>query len=269
MTSLSDGEENAVEDDGDGKESDDSDHMDDVDTDVDTDVDDQDKNLPKGVRKRIGKLTAKFRAQERAAAEEAARRTAAEQEAQALRERIEALEKAKIEQGKPPEIDDFDTEAEYLEALTDYKIELRLSKEKEAARTKEAARNSFERESRIRSALQKGAEKYPDFNKVIADLEIPTDSLPVFEMLDNAGDVAYELGKKPNLAKSLSSMPPALAGAKLQEISLSIKQRKITKAPEPIRPVASQGGHVKTMENMSMAEYRAYRDRQEKKARGG
>ncbi len=233
---------------------------------------------PPGVEKRIGKLTKKYRDQERATAVEIQRRQAIEAEAEALRvenQKLKKLEQETTYNERPVE-DDYDTEAEYLEALTDYKVNQkfvglneRLQQELAAKENAEAQKAYVEQVERIKKSLSPGQTAYADWDDVIEGLEIPTATLPILEILDNAADVVYALGSDPAKANALSEMSPALAGAELQRISMNLKNRKTPNAPKPIKPVGTSGSSIKTLENMSNAEYRKFRDKQDKARRSG
>lgn len=245
-----------------------------TDHDTDHDAEFMREDDPKGVQKRIGTLTRKYREQERLTETEIQRRIDAEREAEALRVENEALRKQPEQVREKPKYEDFNSEEEYLDALTDWKVDQRLAKNEAERREKDLERAQVnleqidaDRARRINEAMEKGIEKYPDFKRTVENVQIPTATLPVLETLDNAADVAYHLGKNPNQAAKLSNMDPVRAGAELQRISSSLKSRKITNAPDPIKPVSSKGGHVKSIDEMSMAEYNAYRKKQDEQAK--
>jgi hypothetical protein len=76
-------------------------------------------------------------------------------------------------------------------------------------------------------------------------------------------DVAYHLGKNPDLARALSQMPPQRAAYELGrlEAKLNTPKPKITSsAPDPISPVRPSGVAGKNPANMNAAEYRTWRE---------
>ena len=92
--------------------------------------------------------------------------------------------------------------------------------------------------------------------------------------MKNAPDVIYYLGKNSDIADSINDListnQPLLAGMKLNKIASSLKGKTRSKAPAPIKPVrGSSKGGVKSIEEMTNAEYRAYRDKQDKSKRLG
>ena len=225
-----------------------------------------DDKLPKGVQKRLDKMRRK--------------QGDAEREAESLRAEVDVLKKAaeaRPDIGARPDITNFETEGEYLEALTDYKVEKALAEreEKRIEKDKELAEKRQEdlakqRYREIQRALQESsaAKSNDDFDDVIENLKITDTMIQVMERLPNFGDVAYELGKKSSLVNDIAEMPAIEAALKLKEISDNLKTKKTTKAPAPIRPVGGSGGGIKSLEDMSQAEYNKFRDKQDKERKG-
>lgn len=224
------------------------------------------KSDPVGVTKRIGKLTKARRTAERETVLERERRERVETELADLKAKNETLEAAT----EKPNMEDFDTDYEYNEALMDWKLDQRekkLAAEKPEVK-EEPTPKQTQVDRKIQASLEKAAEKYPDFDKVTEGLEVPTDTLPVFSRLENAGDVAYWLGKNPDIADEISGLDAASAGAELQKISINLKPKKTTNAPKPNEPVSGTGGGIKNLEQMSQGEYNRARSKQEKERRG-
>ena len=229
-----------------------------------TPVEDDDK-LPKGVQKRLDKMRRK--------------QGDAERETEALRDEIKALKKAaeaRPDIGARPDITNFETEGEYLEALTDYKVKQAMAEqtEKQIVKDEESAKQRQEdlakqRYKEIQRALRESsASKHDDFDDVIENLKMTDTMIQIIERLPNLGDVAYELGKKPSLVEDIADMPAIEAALKLKEISDNLKTKKVTKAPAPVRPVSGSGGGIKSLEDMTQAEYNKVRDKQDKERKG-
>ena len=220
--------------------------------------------LPKGVRKQIDRLTRK--------------RREAEREAEALRLENETLKKStefKKDIKDKPDIVDFDTEEEYTEALIDYRVSMALVDEKERQRLKseeelkarqEAIAN--ERHARIQREQKKASSKYDDFEDVIEDLKITDSMVQILEEMPNMGDIAYKLGKDPELVAEIMDMSIVEATLRIREVSEELKPKKITKTPAPLRPVSGTGGHVKSLDEMSYPEYRKAMEARDKERRG-
>jgi len=220
--------------------------------------------LPKGVQKRIDTITRK--------------RREAEREADALRAENEALKSAaesRPDIGPEPNISDFETEGEYLKALSKFQVKEAVAEQNEERRKKdeETAKQRQEeiikeRYDDIQLALKSTSSKYPDFDEVIEGLKVTDPILQVMEKLPNLGEVAYMLGKKPTLIAEIAKMPIIEATLKLKEISDNLQSKKTTKSPTPIRPVSGTGGGIKSLEDMSFPEYRKVMEAREKERRG-
>jgi hypothetical protein len=226
------------------------------------------EDLPKGVQKRLATVTRKRHDAERDAA-------AARTENQELLSRIEALEHPESKPGEEPQVDDFDTEEEYLEAVSEYRADQKFA-EREAtqkAEREEEVREEQEAEAQARQKsligkLQKGVEKYEDFEDVVEDLNITGDMIQILESFPNIPDVVYALGNDPEIVAKLVDMPFLQAAYTMKEISDGLAKKKSTKAPDPIKPVTTTGGTIKSLEQMSQKEYNEYRDKQDKEKRG-
>lgn len=229
---------------------------------------DEDEDLPKGVKKRLATVTRKRRDAER----ETATMRAQNQE---LLARLDFLEHPEARPGEEPLIDDFETEEEYLEAVSDFKAEQKIAKWGEIQREEaaEEVRKGQEvdaqiRQEALRTNLRKGVEKYDDFEEVIEDLNITGDMVGILESLPNIPEVVYTLGKSPETVAALVDLPFLQVAYKMKEISDTLVKKKTTKAPAPVRPVATSGGMIKSLEKMSQAEYNATMNKRDSERRG-
>lgn len=188
------------------------------------------------------------------------------------------LERLKAEAQKPkeapaettsekPKEEDFENYSDFVEALADWKaeqkaaqIERKLKEEREQAQ-KQSAQQEFV------AKLEQGREKYSDFDEVVFDPDVPI-TQPMVEALhdcEHAADIAYYLGKHPDVAGHIASLSPLAAAREIGIIEAELSKpkappaKKVTQAPEPINP--SGGGVVveKDPAKMTNAEYRRWR----------
>ena len=218
------------------------------------------QKLPKGVEKRLAKMRKKQGDAER-------RAEAAEMELEALKRKQELAKSTEI--GEKPKVDDFETEEEYLEALADYKInkkyaelEAKKAEQLEAKVAKERKIIERRKQEKLQESFGKAAKKYKDFNETVKDVFISNAMAEVLAIIPNAGDVAYYLGKNPDITEDIASMPTVETVLAIQEISNKVKPKKTSKAPAPINPIKTQGGNIKTPEHMTMKEYIEFRRKQ-------
>ena len=177
-----------------------------------------------------------------------------------------------------PDPENFDSHAEYVEALTDWKIE---QKEK-IAKANEQKEKFVAEHQKIVSNYTKGvkefAEKHTDYDDVmdsVDDIIVPNELSVMIMKHSNGPALSYELAKNSESLKKLVDMPILDAAFLLGEISAKlpsksteeIKQepKKITKAPKPIESVTKGGGSVaKSLDdpNLSFSDYERLRREQ-------
>ena len=228
--------------------------------------------VPAGVQKKLDKYTK-------------ARRTA-EREAGLLREENEQL-KAKMagadasEKNLKPDAQDFESDADYIEALTDYKANKAISDKETADREKDTTALqgkqvalAKEKHDAIVSVIDTGKEKYKDFDTVFNDkVKVTEPMADAIALLENGSDVAYFLGKNPQRATEIAQMGVVEAAMAIQDISSGARKSanavQASNASEPIIPGSGSSANVKTLENMNQGEYNAEMNRRDKEKRGG
>jgi len=179
-----------------------------------------------------------------------------------------------------PNIEDFDTQEDYSEALMDYKVEVRLeerdkvnaekAKVTEAKTAKEKAQESFAEQ------ISKARAKYNDFNEVVMnnnDIAITKSMIDVMQESTLGAEVAYHLGKNPDEALRIAKLTPtaqAMAIGRIEGIldapeKQTTEPQRVTKASTPIgKGVQGKGGTLKKSYNqMSASEYAHARNLEE------
>lgn len=180
---------------------------------------------------------------------------------------------AKADAAEKPTPDKFSDHNEYVEALAEWKadqrIEAALSKRDAEAKQ---AQQRVERETRASTWNErqaKFAETAPDFAEVLesANTPIPSHVMEALLESEQGPALAYHLAKNPDAAQRIASMSERAALVELGKLSASLDSPKpalksVTKAPAPIKPVASGSGNVIDLAKASQAEYEAYRKQQ-------
>lgn len=184
-----------------------------------------------------------------------------------------------------PNPDSFDTHAEYVEALTDWKTEQKLKEREEKAHQ---AKLQTEQERLIKAHSDRvtafAADK-EDWDEVLESVEDVRMSPTVQELLissENGPELMYELAKNRAELERICKLAPLAAARELGKIETRIgakaspeekkteATKKLTKAPKPIEPVGGTKGTVAKSiydPNLSQAEYERIRREQEKQAR--
>jgi hypothetical protein len=227
------------------------------------------------VEKRIGKLTKKWRTAERERDFERAKRLEAETELAKLKSQIPSADKPKRE--------DFEDDEEFLEALTDWKVESKLKTHSEVVTKKigeDAEKQAAtEIEQELEEISEKGQDKYEDYSTVVfdKDLVLTQGMVETALLTDIAEDILYYLGKNPDISAAIGEMPALRAAKEIGKIEARLvaekkkpdekkadppaPAKKLTQTPEPIDPVRSTGAIDKDPSQMSAKEYRAWREK--------
>lgn len=205
----------------------------------------QPKPKPSSVEKRIAQLTKAWREEERK------REELERQLAEAKAAKAEPKEPPAKGDGKP-DPDDFEVYADYIEALTDWKLEqkekarsaeLQRAKEQEAEATRRRIAEAFEEK------MNAAVSKYPDFIDAL-DADIPmSEAMMQMMVLHPQGlDVAYHLAKNPSEAARIAELVPTAAAREFEKIVASLnapaskETKPMTKAPKPPSTVGGGAG---------------------------
>ena len=169
----------------------------------------------------------------------------------------------------PPQRENFDSYESYLEAKADYQVAEKLKEVEtraERARQEQAIR---EREESWQQRQKQAAKRYEDFAEVTMadDLTITPIMAEAIKDSDMGPDVAYYLGKNPDLAEKIARMNPAAQVREIGKIEARLEvnkepARRPSKAPAPIEPVTGSKGSTVDPGQMSQAEYEAMRKKQ-------
>jgi len=179
--------------------------------------------------------------------------------------------------------EDFENYNDYVDALTDWKVEQKLADydRKVAERSEETYLE--EKHQEFRAKLGKGYEKYEDFEEVAFDEIVPITPFMADVLVETEipADIAYYLGKNIPECTSIANMSPIQAVKAIGLIEEKLKgqsqeeepvvkdqsgkppapkPKPTTKAPAPITPVPPGSATVsKDPSRMTNEEYRQWR----------
>jgi hypothetical protein len=192
-------------------------------------------------------------------------------------------EPAKViaETASKPLADNFDTHEEYVEALTDWKIEQR-----------EAQRSVKDREAQVKTEYQKAIDSHmsrieefkksaPDFNDVLKEFDEDHAgfrfSAGLEESLitsDLGPAVIYELAKNPKELMRINALGVVAQAREIGKIEARLSRqekpepKKLTNAPAPLKPVGGKNAaSSKSLNDMDPDEYMRERREQLKNSR--
>lgn len=214
------------------------------------------------VQERIDELTAK--------------RREAEREAQYWREQAEKSikpEKANVDvEPVKPKFDDFSDIDEYEAAVEKYASDKAAYQESQVIKRQTELQKQFEEQQRAATFAAKSAEfaaRHPDFYAAVQNpnLTISNEMAEAIRSSDRGPELAYHLGKNPELAEQIAALPASLQYMTLGKLEASLTAPTppavpMTKAPAPVKPIGSKALVEKAPEDMSYSEYRAWRMKQ-------
>lgn len=224
----------------------------------DGDDDAADHSKPKhknGIQKRFSELTGARNEAQRQAAE-------AKAEADALRGRIEALEKAskpaeKVDANAKPKADDFKDPFEYAEALSEWKVGQKLAERDERDRKAKADAESAARTKDWERRVKETTKEIDDYEEVMSEANFPlTHELAVAMLESDIGPrIQYYLAKNPDELAALKDMTIGKMLRSFGKLEAKLEREGEAKkadaapikaavkraAPEPITPIQSSG----------------------------
>jgi hypothetical protein len=172
-------------------------------------------------------------------------------------------------QGQPigePQSEQFDDYNDYVKALTRWN----LDQDKAKSRAEEEQRQAQQRNAQFQKKLNEGAAKHEDFIDTVYNdsLPITTAMVDALAECEHAADIAYHLGKNPQEAGRIAALTPIGAAREIGKLEMQFStpapaQRSKTKAGASTSPVGSGEAPPKKLEDMSTAEFIAYRNKQE------
>ena len=186
------------------------------------------------------------------------------------------------QEGKPKQ-EDFETHAEYVEAITDWKLEQK-EKAKEAKAKEESLKGALQKQLDAHNArLEEFKKKQTDFVSVIEDFTEEHGNVSFSPALEeaivsseNGPALIYELAKNKAEFDRINALGVVAASREIGKLEArlakaaeaSTNEVKTTQAPKPITPVGSKAGSGTKKSiydpNISQAEYESLRMEQMK-----
>lgn len=192
-----------------------------------------------GVAKRIDELTRNWREEQRRA----------QKLEQMLEQVISRPAEQKQEPSAPPQpqgepkLDQFQTYEEYVKAVGRWEARQEIEQIEEQRRQRELQSQQQAKQVEFQSRLQAAKTEMPDFDEVALNPSLPvSDTMAeLIREMDDGPKVLYALGKSPDVAARIASLPPTLAAVELGRFAVkaSLPQpRTVTNAPPPVNPLS-------------------------------
>ena len=217
---------------------------------------DDDSSLPNGVKKRIDKVTRQ--------------KYEAIAESNRLKAEIEQLRAQIAPKQEAPDISQFDTLDDYVEAVAEYK----LNQKTQTAQSQHAQQTQAQAQAQDWvSKVEKVRSVAPDFDAVfnnVASIEFAPMALEAVAQHPKGAEIAYMLGKDVSEAYRIAALPPSQQLMAIGELAARTnvpKPKTVSTAPAPVKPVGSSSGGKKSINEMSDKEYSEFRANQIKQRR--
>jgi hypothetical protein len=217
---------------------------------------DDDSSLPNGVKKRIDKVTRQ--------------KYEAVAEANRYKAELEQLRAQLAPKQEAPDISQFDTLDDYVEAVAEYKF----NQKSQATQSQQAQQTQAQAQAQDWVAkVDKVRSVAPDFDAVfnsVASIEFAPMALEAVAQHPKGAEIAYMLGKDISEAYRIAALPPSLQLMAIGEIAARTnvpKPKTVSTAPAPVKPVGSSSGGKKSINEMTDKEYNEFRANQIKQRR--
>jgi hypothetical protein len=170
----------------------------------------------------------------------------------------EEVKTAPVVEGEPQR-DKFNSESDYVRALTRWEVKQEIKKQAEADAKADFEANEHKIVTTYNERVSEAKSRYEDWNDVVSqEVNIPSAVGRTILLMKNGPDVAYYLGSNAEAREELLSLDPLEAVGRAWEISkeLSTKEdsdesddvevveeekpaKLVSKAPPPIKPVGT------------------------------
>lgn len=175
---------------------------------------------------------------------------------------------------RPEDFDDYNkfqqAHTKYVEDLADHRANQRIKTWEQEQAQKRAETEYQQRMTVLQERINKGFEKYPDFEDVAMADTVPINQVMIDALAECEApeDVTYYLGRNRAEAIQISRMTPVAAARAIARIEMNIRQnspgvlpaptnqiRNVSNAPPPIKPLGPANTVTKDLEKMSQKEF--------------
>lgn len=181
------------------------------------------------MKKAIGKRTRALRETEELAEQQYNTARLAEKRAEALeRENArlkEQLNPPVVEALKKPSKADFKTDDEYIEAVADYRAELKIKEREDAAHARAVAEYQREIKVKAEERVSKAREIVSDYEDVVgsSDTPVPPDIAGYMQESEMFAELGYHFAKNPEVLENLAKLSPAKQLVAIGKIESTLK----------------------------------------------
>lgn len=163
-----------------------------------------------------------------------------------------------------PTPEQFESYDEYVDALTDWKVDQKLNKS--SAETAKRTESSLQ-QANWAVKLEAAQSTLPDYAEVVGSSEVPILQHVAQALMDadRGPELAYHMAQNPEVAERLNKMSPMKAALELGRLETALAApvaKQTTNAPAPATPIRTTSARQSDPAKMSMDEYVEYRRKQ-------
>lgn len=177
-----------------------------------------------------------------------------------------------------PKIENFSEYADYLEALTEYRVEQRFKAQEQKAQKAEIEKVAKQVEETWKTRLEAASKRYDDFEEIKkTDLPLTLTARQIVMDSEVGPDMVYWMAKNPEKAIKIMESPPIIQAKELGKLEDKLLEKikpgdkgkggekpPVSAAPKPITNGVggNRGKATVSPDEMSYSEYKAYREGQ-------
>lgn len=185
---------------------------------------------------------------------------------------VDKMEQAKVDAADKPKIDDYDSQADYLEALTDWKVDQKAKEYNQKAQ-QETLKSQYQ--NRLTDFQKKGAEfskSVTDYSDVLDDVSDVMLSPGMQEAIIDSEigpEILYNLSKNRKELERINQLGLVAQAREIGKLEANLSKsddsrpevKTKTAAPPPPKPVGTKSPSktAKDPSDMSFEEYKAWR----------
>lgn len=162
-----------------------------------------------------------------------------------------------------PRPENFDSHEEYVEALTDWKIESRESQRKQQVEAERQREQTTKAQQTFKEKYQAAAKAHTDFEEMFAEYAEDTPTSPTMTQAvmesEHGSELMYYFLKNQNEAARIAGLTPIAAAREIGKIEAKFEskpetKKTVTNAPKPPSPVkaAAVSPHVDDMKGIKL-----------------
>lgn len=210
----------------------------------------------------------------------------AEERADSAEQRASKAERKLAElkaQNSKPKPEDFDRHEDYETALEKWTEGKKKPEEAPKQRKNPEFEEAF---AEVTDSFEEGRKRHKDFDDLVLvdDLKITPPMVMAMADSDDPSEIAYYLGQHKDETARIAEMSPVRQAKEIAKIELKLSEekgkdkpsdkanpaqppKKVTTAPEPVKPVSGNDASEKKLEDMNFAEFEESRNKARSKSK--